>query len=179
MTGMERFLTFEYLNSKDNNFEQKAIICESNSYSYNQKVTVFLSHRHNEPIDLIKKVKGFFASQGVNLYIDWLDKDMPKVTNSETAEKLKNKIKTSDKFIVLATPQSIESIWIPWEIGLADQIKGLKNIAVLPLVSKGSNWEKREYYQLYSRIEYYNGKWLVLNPDYNFIGDELSKWLFR
>lgn len=88
---MERFLTFEFLNSNDNNFEQRAFICESNSYTYSQKVTAFLSHRHNEPKDLIKKVKGFFAAQGVNLYIDWLDKDMPEVTNSETAEKLKKR----------------------------------------------------------------------------------------
>lgn len=68
---------------------------------------------------------------------------------------------------------------MPWEIGLADQIKGLNNIAILPLVSEGKNWEKREYYQLYSRIEYYKGKWLVLKPSFNYTGDELSKWLFK
>ena len=87
------------------------------------------------------------------IYIDWLDKDMPKVTSSETAEKLKIKIEKSSKFVILAIPESIESIWMPWEIGLADQMKGLSNIAILPIIHENTTWDKREYYQLYNRIE--------------------------
>jgi hypothetical protein len=56
---------------------------------------------------------------------------MPTVTDAETAKNLKTKITVSNKFVVLATLESINSIWIPWEIGLADQIKGLNNIALL------------------------------------------------
>lgn len=60
-----------------------------------QGVNVFLSHKHDEPIELIDRVKGFFASQGATTYIDWQDKDMPEITNSETAEKLKKRIRNS------------------------------------------------------------------------------------
>lgn len=102
---------------------------------------------------------------------------MPLVTSAETAEKLKNEIKNSNKFIILATPKSIESIWIPWEIGLADQLKGLNNIAILPIIHKDEKWEKREYYQLYNRIEQISGKWLVLKPEHSYLGEDLIQWL--
>lgn len=174
---MNSFLTFEQLESKYNNYEQRAIFNESVYYSRDDAITVFLSHRHSENITLINQVRGFFVSQGANLYIDWLDKDMPKVTGSETAEKLKSKIKKSSKFVILATPKSIESIWMPWEIGLADQMKGLSNIAILPIVHENKTWDKREYYQLYSRIEKVDDKWLVLKPGFSYSGEELKRWL--
>lgn len=104
---------------------------------------------------------------------------MPKVTSSETAEKLKIKIEKSSKFVILATPKSIESIWMPWEIGLSDQMKGLSNIAVLPIVHENKTWDKREYYQLYNRIENINNRWLVLKPEYLCAGEELEIWLKR
>lgn len=174
---MNRILTFEHLSSMNNNYEQRAILGEMNNYNRINSINVFLSHRHNENTRLINQVRGFFLSQGANLYIDWLDKNMPKVTSSETAEKLKSKIKSSQKFVILATPKSIESIWMPWEIGLADQIKGLNNIAILPIINEGQTWEKREYYQLYSRIEKVENEWLVLKPENSFVGEELGKWL--
>ena len=175
---MNRYLTFEQLESKYNNYEQRAIFNESVNYSRNDTITIFLSHRHSEDIRLINQVRGFFVSQGANLYIDWLDKDMPRVTSSETAEKLKIKIKKSSKFVILATPKSIESIWMPWEIGLADQMKGISNIAILPIVHENKTWDKREYYQLYNRIENIDNRWLVLNPKYSY-AEELERWLKR
>lgn len=175
---MGKYLTFEHLSKSENGYELRHRINETNSYvSYERKVMVFLSHRHSESEQLIKQVRGFFASMGAAVYIDWLDTDMPAVTSAETAEKLKKRIAASQKFVVLATPQSIESIWIPWEIGLADQIKGLDNIAILPIIHENTTWEKREYYQLYSRIEQIDGVWTVLKPNYNFIGTDLKKWL--
>ena len=171
---MENFLTFEQLKSLNNNYERYALINESRS---NYTTSVFLSHKHDEPISLIKQIKGFFVSQGAELYIDWMDKNMPEVTNSQTAERLKQKIKTSKKFVILATPESINSIWMPWEIGLADQMKGLNDIAILPVINEGTKWEKREYYQLYNRIERINDKWLVIKPENSYTGEELSRWL--
>ena len=36
---------------------------------------------------------------GVNVYIDWMDDNMPKETSGKTADILKQKIKENDKFI--------------------------------------------------------------------------------
>jgi hypothetical protein len=141
------------------------------------KVQVFLSHRHTEPAQLIEKVRGFFSTYGADLYLDWLDKGMPQVTNAETARRLKDKITDSSKFVILATPESIESIWIPWEIGLADRIKGLDCIAILPIVQDENQWDQREYYKLYKKIVCINSTWQVAEPDNNVTGITLSTWL--
>lgn len=174
---MGSYLTFEELNKAENAYE---VLNKLNEFflahSENQRTFVFLSHRHSENEKLIRQVRGFFASMGASLYIDWLDTDMPAVTSGETAAKLKQKINISDKFVVLATPDSIESIWMPWEIGLADQIKGLENIAILPVIFENKTWDRREYYQLYSTIEKIGSKWYVLEPG-KYYGPELKEWL--
>lgn len=172
---MNNILTFEHLELINKKYEQRTVLSES--YNYRNTIKVFLSHRHDESTELINKVRVFFLSQGADLYIDWLDDSMPRVTCAETAEIIKTRIKSSQKFVILATPKSIESIWMPWEIGLADQMKELKNISILPIIKEGQKWEKREYYQLYNRIERINNKWLVLKPEHSFTGDELSTWL--
>lgn len=176
---MSKYLTFDALNSTIKTYAAKYELNETRRYtaSASSTITVFLSHRHTEDKSLIEKVKGFFADQGASVYIDWLDKDMPEVTSSETATKLKNKIDKSQKFVILATPLSIESKWIPWEIGLADQMKGLTNIATLPIVTDENNWEQREYYRLYSRITKVNDDWLVVKPEDISFGTKLSVWL--
>ena len=176
---MERNLSYEFLQDEKNEFSKIADVSQRllEHCSYSRRTHVFLSHKHDESPLLIKQIRGFFASLNADLYIDWQDKDMPKVTNMDTARKLKEKIKTTDKFVILATPKSIESIWIPWEIGLADQIKGYENIAILPIVHDNEAWVGREYYRLYSKIQNVKGKWLVLAPDYDFFGVELVEWL--
>lgn len=171
------FLTYEFLQEHNEQLLATRRINEMNSVNYSAKVNVFLSHKHDEPITLINQVRNFFMSLNADLYIDWLDKNMPQVTSEETANRLKLKLKQSDKFIVLATPKSISSIWIPWEIGLADQIKGLSNVAILPVVHKSDNWERREYYKIYSKIEQISGEWRVISPQYNYSGTNLLKWL--
>lgn len=174
------YLTFEQLYKPENRYE---LYNRLNDYGifepYSRKTMVFLSHRHSEDENLIKQVRGFFASMGAVLYIDWMDENMPEVTSSETAAKLKSQIARSQKFVVLATPQSIESIWIPWEIGLADQLKGLENIAILPVIHEDDTWSSREYYQLYSRIERVGSQWLVLAPGHNQYGTNLKDWLLQ
>lgn len=176
---MSKYLTFNALNSVSKTYAVKYELNESkrSSASAASIITVFLSHRHSEDQSLIKKVKGFFAEQGATVYIDWLDKDMPEVTGAETAEKLKTKIKQCKKFVILATPESIKSIWIPWEIGLADQIKGFANMAILPIVDDENTWDQREYYRLYSRITEIEQGWCVVKPENKFTGDKLTDWL--
>lgn len=176
---MGRYLTFSALNSVSKTYATKYIQNESKraTASTENTITVFLSHRHTEDKSLIEKVKGFFAEQGASVYIDWLDNDMPKVTSAETAEKLKKKITQCKKFVILATPESIESIWIPWEIGLADQIKKFPNIAILPIVNDETNWDQREYYRLYSYIMEIGQVWCVVRPENMYTGDRLINWL--
>lgn len=111
-------------------------------------------------------VIGFLAQFAQSVYIDWLDNQMPRTINATTASLLKQKITASNKFIVLATPNSIESIWIPWELGIADGTKGLNRIAILPVVQYSGTWQEREYYGIYNVIEErISGQWIVSSPD--------------
>ena len=173
------YLTFEYLDQNQTEYRSRSLLNEINNVTYAKtaKQKVFLSHKHDENTALITQVRGFFLSLDAELYIDWMDKNMPRVTNPETAQILKNRIASMSKFVLLATPRSIESIWIPWELGIADKTKGLSNIAILPVIHSGSIWERREYYGLYSRIEKIGDEWKVIEPKYSAYGVDLLTWL--
>jgi len=72
------------------------------------KVTIFLSHKHDEAEDLDSAI-GLLKSFGVEIYVDWQDEGMPKNTNGATAARIKVKIKENNKFIFLATEGAIAS----------------------------------------------------------------------
>jgi len=125
-----------------------AFIKESKSAA---ELTVFLSHSHADE----KRVRGLInllAKLGIKLYVDWLDHTMPKHTTRETASKIKAQIKSNDVFMLLATTSALASRWVPWEVGVADSIKPLDTIVVVPVADKSGRFEGNEYLQLYKRL---------------------------
>ena len=46
----------------------------------------------------------------------------------------------------------MNSKWVPWETGVADQAKNNESIAVIPVNDSGGRFEGSEYLQLYRRI---------------------------
>lgn len=173
------YLTYDMLSKQKSILEKKASINKSFTESFEIKPKIFLSHKHDDK-EYIKATIGFLLEQGVSpdeVYIDWLDSSMPPTTSSDTATKLKEKIRESEKFIVLATPESIKSIWIPWELGIADATKGISDIAILPITRNALEWKDREYYGIYNTIEEANsGKWGVFKPGCSD-GVLLSTWI--
>jgi len=128
------------------------------SYSFkaltkdNARVSIFLSHSHKDK-DLVEGFINYLAySSQIKIYVDWLDSDMPATTTRATAHRIKQKIAQMDYFLVLATRNAMESKWVPWEIGVADQIKANK-IAIVPVSDPNGNFHGNEYLQLYPRIE--------------------------
>ena len=59
--------------------------------STQNKVTVFLSHKHDET-EILQDVISLLKNCGVDVYVDWMDEGMPQKTSGETAHKLKQKI---------------------------------------------------------------------------------------
>lgn len=140
---------------------------------------IFLSHSHGDR-DLVLAAVGFLKSQGVDVYVDWLDESMPKDISSETAEKLKAKIQEYPRFLVLVTENSKNSKWVPWELGVADGNKPIENIAILPVERSGQTFTGSEYLDIYPKIEFYQEKWLVwLKNDENSVFKWLPDWLRR
>lgn len=141
------------------------------------RVTVFLSHSHKDA-EYVKRAAAFLKSLGVEVYVDWLDDGMPETTSPQTAKKLKEKISEHQKFILLATENSKDSKWVPWELGFADTKKGMGNIAILPIAESSTSYKGTEFIGIYPiiRRSFSTDDWIVRCEDPN-IFMELSKWL--
>jgi hypothetical protein len=141
--------------------------------------SIFLSHSHHDASQVENAVI-FLRKMGVDVYVDWMDDLMPTQTSGETAKILKDKIRENDKFIFLATNNSINSKWCNWEIGYADAFKYPNNkIALFPLVDDNGSWQGSEYLQIYPYIikdsDYITDCYKVVFPDGS--KKSLSDWL--
>jgi hypothetical protein len=114
-------------------------------------VTVFLSHSHRDT-ELIKLASGLLQSQGVDVYIDHKDPDLPDKTSISTAYKLRRKIEECGKLVLVASDRAVEiSRWVPWELGFADGRILQDNIAILPVQDQRGNWTGSEYVGCYNQ----------------------------
>jgi hypothetical protein len=140
------------------------VITESRQFAtggtLSYQTTVFLSHKHQDLEDL-RGIIGLLQNQfKAKVYIDSMDSEMPKTTNGVTAQRIKQIIKQSNKFILLATNTAIESTWCNWELGYGDAFKFQRNIAIFPIKPKGTldtNYKGHEYMQIYPHIIHYSG----------------------
>ena len=161
--------------------------------SRQNKVTIFLSHKHDE-IEELDAAISFLKRFDIDVYVDWLDERMPAATSGKTAVRIKQKIKENNKFIFLATEGAIASKWCNWELGYGDSLKYIDKIALLPIRNDGRTYTGSEYMQIYPSIEYMDGTdrnlagqpigegYYVLNPaddDGNRSFVTLRYWLMR
>lgn len=122
------------------------------SANMTRKPQVFLSHSHRDG-DLIMNAMGLLSRFGGDPYVDWLDAGMPERTDAETARAIRTKITTCPRFVLLASDRALASRWVPWELGYSDAVKGLPNIAILPVRDQASEYAGNEYLQIYSAIK--------------------------
>ncbi|WP_275588702.1 TIR domain-containing protein [Croceicoccus hydrothermalis] len=119
-------------------------------------------------------------------HIDKKDSSLPPYTNEQTAQTLKDRINQSRKFVLLASENSNQSKWVPWELGLADGYKGIGRVAIFPNVQSNANtaWTSWEYLGLYDRIVWgdLEGEservWMVYNKK-SHTACNLNVWLSR
>jgi TIR domain-containing protein len=136
----------------------------SNSAASGRVLTIFLSHSHKDRA-LVTGLLSLLRPDDVEVYVDWNDKDLPRVTNRATAEQIKKEISSRQLFIILATRNAMESKWVPWEIGIADQSKTEPQILVVPVADRTGRFYGNEYLQLYRHIELASdGKYGVFQP---------------
>lgn len=143
----------------------------------------FLSHS-SEDHELLVGAISLLEDHGATVYVDKKDPSLPPYTNKETASGLKNRIYQSNKFVLLASKNSKDSRWVPWELGIADERKGLNKVAILPAVDSVSDvsWTNWEYLGLYDRVVWgdlngYKEKiWMVIDERAN-TASTLFDWL--
>jgi hypothetical protein len=140
---------------------RKAMRDYTDRAKFSAKHRVFLSHSHIDAHDISRDdVKNLITmlitlslELGYEVYIDWLDTDMPSQTCEVTASRIKEKIDGSDRFLLAATTNAVNSRWVPWELGYADKAKGIDNIAVIPIADPYGQWEGSEYLRLYPKVQ--------------------------
>lgn len=152
-----------------------SVIKSVNEALAKSKQTAFLCHSHKD-VKLAEGVQILLAENGWDLYVDWKDHEMPEQPNKETATKIKQKIVDMDWFLFLATPNSTQSRWCPWEIGFADSKKPHDRILIIPTTDSGK-WYGNEYLQLYRNIEKATGGGLAAFPAAQKSGGVLLKSL--
>lgn len=155
------------------NLNERSIIIREQK---DAQITIFLSHSHKDK-DLILGFIAILEEYNVNLYVDWQDSGMPEITNKETAEKIKVKIKELDYFLLLATNNALASRWVPWEVGIADATKEFKKIAIIPITDENGQFQGNEYLQLYQRITFGEGWQLGIFPPGATRGYFLDSWI--
>lgn len=144
---------------------------------YLADVVVFLSHSHKDS-ELIDFATVLLTSQGVKVYIDRSDQNLPENTSPETANFLKEKIRSCQKLVMVASDNAINiSRWVPWELGFADGLNRNDRIAIIP-VTEISGWKGTEYVAIYPTIELAGADWSVWSPERKQF-TKLSEWLRR
>lgn len=142
--------------------------------------SIFLSHSHSDK-ELIVQCISIFIRYGIYVYVDWIDDELTEPPSNETAERIKSKIKTLKKFVLLASNKAIDSKWCNWELGLGDAAKFDENIALFP-ISDTDGYDGNEYLRIYPYIEKSstNGSFSTLqvtNPQGG--STPLEKWLIE
>lgn len=162
------YLTFSKLSNQT--FQKAEVINEARGFSVSANKVVFLSYRRKDK-EYVKPIVDLLHDLRVNVYIDYLDEKLPDTPSSTTAELLRNRIKKSDKFIMVSTPNSKDSKWIPWELGLGDGFNGYENVIVLPVTNNMDIWREQEYFEIYGYVKEVNSRdgnkkdWAIFYPD--------------
>lgn len=141
--------------------------------------TVFLSHKHSE-LKYIQSIIGLLRERfRAEVYIDSEDQDMPRITNAVTARRIKHKIRNCQKFVFVATEESLKSPWCNWEIGWSDRCKAYRNMLIFPFdIGNSRNFNGNEYLRMYPYVQQDGGRYFVIDPNKKL--DDvipLEKWL--
>jgi hypothetical protein len=113
---------------------------------------IFLSHSYSDA-PLIEASKRMLESAGFSVYVDWIEDpelDRDDVT-ADNARRLKERMNTCASLLFVATDNSSESVWMPWELGYVDGTKG--KVAILPILQ-----------EVFAEEEYYGQEYLGIYP---------------
>lgn len=176
---MIRFVTFDELRTVKASVSE-SVLRKAASSAYGK--TAFLSHSHHDN-DILPGVITVLENHGGRVYVDLRDEGLPDEISAETAVRLHTAINSCKRFVLLVTPRSRDSRWIPWELGISDGTHSESSVALFPSTDTmyDERWADREYLGLYRRIIWGNftgqdEEWLVYNHrDNNAI--RLRDWL--
>ena len=150
-----------------------------------QGKNVFLSHTTKDD-DLVPGVVLVLGNHGGRVYVDHQDPSVEGADCRAIAEHLREVMRQCKRLVVLASPRSMDSKWIPWELGLGDGLERQSHVALFPSAESATDtaWSEREYFGLYQRIGWgrIEGRsepcWVVWDHTKN-TGETLVGWLLQ
>lgn len=141
------------------------------------RTRVFLSHSSHDN-DSVKRAIAIMTNEGSSVYVDIEDVATSSLTINEIGAYLRGQIIKCNRMVVLASEAVQLSKWVPWELGIADGKLTASNVALLPVKSYSGDWRGTEFVGLYKTIQRdSDGKWIVCDPGFQYIGTDLSSWL--
>jgi hypothetical protein len=179
---MPEFATYAELRAFGNRQDARILFEKATGLSGKN---VFLSHTTADD-DLVAGVILILEANGASVYVDHQDPSVAGVDCSAIAEHLREVMRKCKRLVMLASPKSKDSKWIPWELGLGDGLERQSHVALFPSAESSSEmtWSEREYLGLYQRIVWgrLTGRsedcWFVWDRVEN-IGEPLRDWLSR
>jgi hypothetical protein len=176
---MPRYATFDELRQQGARIDVTKAYTEASRSAAGK--SLFLSHSAQD-LPHLGGVIEILEGHGASVYVDAFDLRLPKDPSPKTAEILKSTIKECSRFVLFLTPNTVDSRWIPWELGLADWAQTARHLALFPASDKpGLDWAEREYLGLYQRIvwgrlEGRDDEWLVYDHFENK-AEPLKSWI--
>lgn len=128
------------------------LIEESRQFTPTRRYTIFLSHSFSDAT-MVLGLKRALEGMKYSVYVDWIEDpqmDRSRVTKA-TASHLKQRMLACESLFYVATENSINSKWMPWECGFVDG--KIDKVAILPIVETlTSNYCGQEYLSLYPYV---------------------------
>lgn len=175
MVSYDHFLSEEILRrsfSESLNPTEEILLKSAISYA---EVSIFISHSSKDK-ELVQGFINLLLKLGCTIYVDWNDSLLPRITSEQTAMKIREEINGNSYFFLFATENALSSHWVPWELGVADQMKENNRIAIIP-ITKNREFVGSEYLKLYNRIEYISGVLTVIEKDIFALKTSLAELL--
>ena len=179
---MPNFATFTDMRKINANMGgQSRALVENFAKTASAKDT-FLSHSSKDA-EFLPAVIKVLQDHGASVYCDLEDSSLPGEPNPDTAQIIQTMITRCKRLVVFITPNSKDSKWVPWELGIADATHGGQQVALFPVAANSYEqvWAQQEYLGLYSHIVwgplqgYTKDVWMVYDYRKNQ-ATELSNW---
>ncbi|RPJ61213.1 MAG: TIR domain-containing protein [Acidobacteria bacterium] len=147
---MSAFVTYAELKQFGSEINAGRVLREA---SAKEGKTVFLSHSSSDD-ELLPGVIRILEGHGGMVYVDDKDPALEGMDIFDIANRLREAVNACRKLVLLVTPRSKTSAWIPWELGLGDGKNRDRNVALFPSAETASEqrWSEQEYLGLYQRI---------------------------
>jgi hypothetical protein len=117
---------------------------------------IFLSHSHRDE-KAVRRLAERLRGWEFDIYVDFSDSALQEMVDRDLAERLKTKIRDCRLFLFALSSLSVDSRWMPWELGLAHGAVG--RVALWPLDAGAKTAARKQgYLNLYPDIDPAEGK---------------------